>query len=427
MRTRLERIFLFLVFSTFIVYWPFFFIRLQIQYEFKFKTDRDYVELTFYDFNLTQDVSIDYFDSILLPFVEVTTNESCEQVIDLSRPSDAVEMDERTYPARVPLHLNRSIKFECLNRSNQTKVILFWTPFWTADDYQYPIGHRAPFKQLNCPVHNCETTANRSRLDEADLVVVVDRPNVDDFTRLPPRPPKQRWLYANYESPVHLPASAKYDGLFNYTSTYSLDSDFPGFYESLFQFEWSRSESNSATDRMIDGFGNKNQMAAILVSNCDNRFKRLSLIDELRSHGVHVTVFGKCGTYQCGDDCRRQIALNFKFYLAFENSLCNDYVTEKLFDVLNYNIIPVVYGGADYERFLPRSAYINVFDFPTLSQLANYMLHLSQNRKAYNAYFKWKTYLRPKRKPVYSTFCDMCIHLNLENRSMASKGARQKT
>ena len=32
-------------------------------------------------------------------------------------------------------------------------------------------------------------------------------------------------------------------------------------------------------------------------------------------------------------------------YLAFENSFCTDYVTEKLFRTLNTEIIPIVYGG----------------------------------------------------------------------------------
>ena len=30
----------------------------------------------------------------------------------------------------------------------------------------------------------------------------------------------------------------------------------------------------------------------------------------------------------------------YKFYLAFENSICPDYVTEKFFNILQYNVIP---------------------------------------------------------------------------------------
>ena len=30
----------------------------------------------------------------------------------------------------------------------------------------------------------------------------------------------------------------------------------------------------------------------------------------------------------------------YKFYLALENSVCQDYVTEKFFNILQYNVIP---------------------------------------------------------------------------------------
>ena len=36
---------------------------------------------------------------------------------------------------------------------------------------------------------------------------------------------------------------------------------------------------------------------------------------------------------------------NYYFYLAFENSLCDEYITEKFFRTLNYNTVPVVMGG----------------------------------------------------------------------------------
>ena len=42
---------------------------------------------------------------------------------------------------------------------------------------------------------------------------------------------------------------------------------------------------------------------------------------------------------------------NYYFYLAFENSLCDEYITEKFFRTLNYNTVPVVMGGPRYIYF----------------------------------------------------------------------------
>lgn len=59
----------------------------------------------------------------------------------------------------------------------------------------------------------------------------------------------------------------------------------------------------------------------------------------------------------------RMIERDYKFYLAFENSLCHDYVTEKFYNALLFNTVPVVYGGADYETLAPLGSFINVNKF----------------------------------------------------------------
>ncbi len=82
----------------------------------------------------------------------------------------------------------------------------------------------------------------------------------------------------------------------------------------------------------------------------------------------------------------------YKFYLSFENSVCEDYVTEKFFKVLNYNKIPIVLGGANYAKFAPSKSYIDVRDFQPIGQLAEYLKYLDKNKTAYSEYFEWKSY-----------------------------------
>ncbi|XP_053611989.1 alpha-(1,3)-fucosyltransferase C-like [Plodia interpunctella] len=76
-------------------------------------------------------------------------------------------------------------------------------------------------------------------------------------------------------------------------------------------------------------------------------------------------------TYKLNSDIRWSYLCenHYYFYLSFENSIATDYVTENLLIALNNYAIPVVYGGADYSRFLPPGSYLNARELG-LEQLA---------------------------------------------------------
>ena len=64
-------------------------------------------------------------------------------------------------------------------------------------------------------------------------------------------------------------------------------------------------------------------------------FQRLTYGHELNRY-INVDIFGKCGNdYVCSkkrkDACITEITKQYKFYLAFENSNCREYITEKLY------------------------------------------------------------------------------------------------
>ena len=69
-----------------------------------------------------------------------------------------------------------------------------------------------------------------------------------------------------------------------------------------------------------------------------------------------VDIYGKCGNQFCPkanhghDFCFEDLSANHSFYLAFENSNCVDYITEKFWRTLTKPIIPIVMGGAFYHQ-----------------------------------------------------------------------------
>ena len=72
--------------------------------------------------------------------------------------------------------------------------------------------------------------------------------------------------------------------------------------------------------------------------------------------GVHI--YGKCGKMLCGQDrrlrnpyevdhdpCFDLVNKEYKFHLSLENDICKDYITEKAFNALKLNTIPIILSG----------------------------------------------------------------------------------
>ena len=94
----------------------------------------------------------------------------------------------------------------------------------------------------------------------------------------------------------------------------------------------------------------RQKSVAWIVSRCRSDSKREDFVTELQKY-IDVDVYGRCGTLRCtrgnaSNSCQAKMK-DYHFYLAFENSFCPDYVTEKLYKVLAMEDrppIPVVLG-----------------------------------------------------------------------------------
>ena len=69
-----------------------------------------------------------------------------------------------------------------------------------------------------------------------------------------------------------------------------------------------------------------------------------------------------------------------QFYLAFENSLCRDYITEKFWKVLSYNVVPVVLNGVNMTKVAPPHSYIDIKDFDSVEGQTPYNANVHSNK-----------------------------------------------
>lgn len=120
---------------------------------------------------------------------------------------------------------------------------------------------------------------------------------------------------------------------------------------------------------------------------------------------------GACGNLSCprGTKACRALLSDYLFYLAFENSLCADYITEKLWRVLG-KAVPVVLGGANYTKYLPPHSLIDIRDFRSARELAVYLTELAYNQTLYLEYFKWMRWYKVFHKNA--VFCSICEYVN---------------
>ncbi|XP_064093665.1 alpha-(1,3)-fucosyltransferase C-like [Macrobrachium nipponense] len=293
------------------------------------------------------------------------------------------------------------------------KKILFWNDVFGNKSFYFGYGQE-PFIKANCPVSSCFTTANRSLFSPEEVDAVIWHARSDDQSLPSKRSPHTRYVFWSWESADHMFDSIQeFKNVFNWTFTYRLDSDIPNPYGTIYRRRVPKPQpvgKNYAAG--------KKKLAAWFVSNCDTKSGRERLVKKLKNW-IKVDVYGQCGTHKCPwnagkNSCYKKLERKYKFYFSFENSLCKNYATEKIFNVLRYNVVPVVYGLGNYTAILPPKSYVDALAFPTPENLASYLLYLNKNDTAYNEYFRWKAYhqLPAAWSSLANPWCDLCKRLH---------------
>ena len=131
-----------------------------------------------------------------------------------------------------------------------------------------------------------------------------------------------------YESLAFCPKCIADDNLFNLSATYTSRSDFTSLYWTDTGLFWS-SNPDALAIRHENVYKSKTFLAGTLISNCWAGY-RMQYLNELSKH-MPLDIYGKCGSKKCAEkfDCRTYITEKYKFFFAFENSVCNGYITEK--------------------------------------------------------------------------------------------------
>lgn len=253
--------------------------------------------------------------------------------------------------------------------------ILTWT-----NKHTYPYGFwsrgRKSLELMNCEYQNCylvDETDYFHDLTDYDVILFNAVEIHDSYINVPPiRSDNQIYVFVSLESATNYPITdERFNSFFNYTWTYKLNSDIVYPYLIIRnksgtvigpkpRMRWMKAANMAPISETIkERLENKITAAAWFVSNCWARNHRLEYIHGIRialsKYHLALDIYGGCGERKCPqksfDECLALIERDYYFYLAFENSFSEDYVTEKLMYALDHYAVPVVFGGADYFRY----------------------------------------------------------------------------
>ena len=281
------------------------------------------------------------------------------------------------------------------------KTVLHWNP-----SSNIIAASKRLFK--NCSVSRCILSKSKSSMTEADAVIF-------DGTQTQNMPPKdvlgQVWIFATMEPPVYNHKHiSRWKNVFNWTFSYRRDSDILAMYGGI-----TPKEENIENDYFNTLLHKKSKDIMWMASNCQTKSKREKYVAKLQRLRK-IDVFGACGRLQCPrsgnhSKCNRILKNEtYKFYLAFENSLCRDYATEKIFQTMKYDIVPIIRGGYDKTLYLPNDSFIDA-NIKDPSELYSLLLQNRNDSQYYAQFFQWRKHFISKNSIPYG-WCEICARLH---------------
>lgn len=271
-----------------------------------------------------------------------------------------------------------------LNKIN----ILFFNKCW---DFEFP-----DYSSLNFP--DMQFLYRREQIRNADVVIFFI-PSLDlipQELQVMGKRQGQIWIYWSFECEEFYPEFQKPEilELFDLMATYKLNADISMPYFNRFHHGVSFRQEPMEKTGFINAF-----------FSCKwDKSGRFDLLRDLMSI-LEVHSFGKVLNNRSLEDdpyigaglgpesfqFKEKLVSQYKFSLAFENAIAEDYVTEKFFQPLIAGSVPVYLGAPNIEKFAPGDhCFINVSQFSSTNELAEYLTMLDNNDNLYNQYFNWK-------------------------------------
>ncbi|XP_071849801.1 alpha-(1,3)-fucosyltransferase fut-1-like [Apostichopus japonicus] len=257
------------------------------------------------------------------------------------------------------------------------------------------------FRTVKCPGTNRTisfkdgfTNDNFSKV--ADVLIFTTPTSIKHWqTLLRERNPRQIWLYSTPESAFTSPPTASRkreleDLQFNMTFGYHSKSEVYAPFGAYIPFNVSIDFPTNVTT------GKSPEVATVswASSHCHHSYWNRTALVYFLSKFIDIEMYGGCGNHKIPRNSGgSKILRTHRFYLAFENTCCSEYITEKFWKALaQYESVPIVIGAkkSEYMRLAPPNSFIYADDFEKIEDLAKYVKKVAGNATLYRKYHEWR-------------------------------------
>lgn len=260
--------------------------------------------------------------------------------------------------------------------------------------------------RIKCGHFHCYYSSQRKFLKYKRKLALMFYGSDMEFNDLPlPRRSHHEWALFHEESPMNNYAFSHltFIKLINHTATFRRESHYPLTTQNIYSLKY-------ITER---------QPVPLNVKHSEQKRRSIASVVYIQSHGEvpsdrdryvselmkHIPV-DSYGTslhnrdlpekfHNPAETFENEEFLDFisiyKFHLAFENAICNDYITEKLTRPLHVGSIPIYRGSPTVKDWAPNNhSIILVDDFESPYDLAQYISFLDNNDEEYEKYLSHK-------------------------------------
>ncbi|XP_062588450.1 alpha-(1,3)-fucosyltransferase fut-1-like [Saccostrea cucullata] len=277
------------------------------------------------------------------------------------------------------------LPYKSCNLANHTEWRILW--------YNIPSYLESAFNYTKLKMSdkhpNWIFTHNITDLSKSDIVIFSHN-TMDEIQ--PNKSKCQIWILNTMETDMFMKKYyKKWNNNLDWLMSYRRDSDIYRPYGLL------KKRTSLLVKNYTEIFQKKKYFGVWMSGHCPVPSRRKDYILDLKKY-IQVDMFGSCGSAVCLtrsaglNECLRNFSRDYKFYFAFENNICKDYTTEKLFNVFlgNLDVIPVINGPKNAVEYIPNGTFINALDFPSPRALADKLIEIGSNETLFTHYLREK-------------------------------------